>query len=116
MAATKRILCSIAFITLATVLRADDSWPSALAKMPLNPGATQLTRTNCVEAMLRAFQSNEVVKALIFMPGATDEFYFFRRATAVLTNDSPTLLHAVQALTNQTLIRATFRPPIVAGR
>ena len=63
--------------------------------------------------MLRAFQSNQVVKALIFMPGATDEFYMFRRAKAELTNRSPALLDAVSALTNQTLIRATFRPPLL---
>ena len=47
------------------------------------------------------------------MPGATDEFYFFHRAHASLTNASPTLLDAVAALTNQTLIRATFRPPFL---
>ena len=109
----KRLTCLLVFFVLAFALRADDSWRSALSKMPLNTHATQLDRTNCVEVMLRAFQSNEVVKALIFMPGATDEFYFFRRARAVLTNASPTLLDAVRALTNQTLIHATFRPPML---
>jgi hypothetical protein len=63
--------------------------------------------------MLRAFQSNSLVKALIFMPGATDEFYMFHRARAELTNESPTLLDAVAALTNQTLIRATFHSPLL---
>jgi hypothetical protein len=63
--------------------------------------------------MLKAFQSNDIVKALIFMPGATDEFYMFKRARAQLTNASPTLLDAVNALTNQTLIRATFRAPFL---
>jgi hypothetical protein len=47
------------------------------------------------------------------MPGATDEFYFFRRARADLTNSPSSLLDAVSALTNQTLIRATFRPPLL---
>jgi hypothetical protein len=81
--------------------------------MPLGTNVTELNRTNCVAIMLRAFGSNSVVKALVFMPGATDEFYMFRRAKAVLTNDSPTLLDAVNALTNQTLIRATFHPPLL---
>ena len=81
--------------------------------MPLNAPVAQLNRTNCVQLMLGAFQSNAVVKALIFMPGATDEFYMFRRAQAELTNASPTLLDAVRALTNQTLIRATFRAPLL---
>jgi hypothetical protein len=66
-----------------------------------------------VEVMLKAFQSNDVVKALIFMPGATDEFYMFKRARTRLTNASPTLLDAVSALTNQTFIRATFRAPFL---
>ena len=47
------------------------------------------------------------------MPGATDEFYFFRRARAELTNSPASLLDAITALTNQTLIRATFRPPLL---
>jgi hypothetical protein len=63
--------------------------------------------------LLRAFQSNNIVKALVFMPGATDELYFFRRARADLTNSPASLLDAVSALTNQTLIRATFRPPLL---
>ncbi|MBI3850131.1 MAG: hypothetical protein HY298_07560 [Verrucomicrobia bacterium] len=109
----KRLICSFVGGVLAFALRADDSWPTALSQMPLNVKVTQLNRTNCVELMLRAFQSNDTVKALIFMPGATDEFYFFRRAHAVLTNTSPTLLDAVQALTNQTLIHLTFRPPML---
>jgi hypothetical protein len=81
--------------------------------MPLENRVTELNRTNCVDVMLKAFQSNEVVRALIFMPGATDEFYMFKRARAQLTNASPTLLDAVSALTNQTLIKATFRSPFL---
>ena len=57
--------------------------------MPLGANAMELNRTNCVSLMLDAFQSNAVVKALIFMPGATDELYFFRRAHAKLTNANP---------------------------
>jgi hypothetical protein len=87
-------------------------WQDALARMPMAP-VRQLNRTNCVETILRAFRKDDVVKALVFMPGATDEFYFFRRATAVVTNSSPTLLDAVSALTNQTHIRATFRSPLL---
>jgi hypothetical protein len=63
--------------------------------------------------MLDAFRSNDVVKALVFLPGATDEFYHFRRARAVLTNAHPTLADAVRALTSQTLILATYRAPFL---
>jgi hypothetical protein len=92
---------------------AGESWQEALARMPLAAGVMELNRTNCVPLMLDAFQSNGVVKALIFMPGATDELYFFRRAHATLTNAAPSLLDAVMALTNQTYIQAAFQPPLL---
>lgn len=93
--------------------QADESWPDALAKMPLGAGGGWLTRTNCAEVLLTAFQSNASVKALIFMPGATDELYFFHRVNAKITNASPTLLDAVIALTNQTPLRVVFKSPFV---
>jgi hypothetical protein len=92
---------------------AAQDWESALGRMPLGANVTQLNRTNCVDIMLRAFQSNHIVKALIFMPGATDELYIFRRVSAQLTNPGPTLLDALASLTNQTPIRAAFRPPLL---
>ena len=81
--------------------------------MPLGTNVTELNRANCTLLMLNAFQSNAVVKALVFMPGATDELYFDRRVHAKLTNANPSLLDAVVALTNQTYIRATFRAPLL---
>ena len=98
---------------LAPACRGGETWQSALAGMPLRTNVTELSRTNCASIMLGAFQSNDVVKALIFMPGATDELYFFRRAKAELTNNPASLLNAVTALTSQTLIRATFRSPFL---
>jgi hypothetical protein len=92
---------------------AGEPWQDALGRMPLGAGATALNRTNCVPLILNAFQSNGVVKALILMPGATDELYFFRRAQATLTNANPSLLDAIMALTNQTHIQATFQPPLL---
>ncbi len=49
----------------------------------------------------------------MFRSCSTDEFYFFNRGLTRLTNSSPSLLDAVSALTNQTLIRATFRSPFL---
>lgn len=89
------------------------TWQDEFAKMPLAYQIHELTEKNCADAMLPSLHWNPTVKALIFMPGATDEFYFFHRAKAVLTNANPTLLDAVAALTNQTLIRATFRSPFL---
>jgi hypothetical protein len=105
------ILALVSILSLPS--RAADTWESALSPMPMPANVSRLERTNCVVTMLNAFRSNDVVKALIFMPGATDELYMFHRVNAVLTNNSPSLLDAVTALTNQTLIRATFRPPFL---
>lgn len=110
--AWRLIVC--AWLALAGVkISAQETWQSALAKMPLGTNVTELSRHTCVPLMLGAFQSNNVVKALIFMPGSTDELYFFKRAHAVLTNANPSLLDAVNALTNQTYIEAAFRPPFL---
>jgi hypothetical protein len=98
---------------LATTALADENWQSELSKMPLAANVAELNRTNCVPLLLNSFRSNGVVKALVFMPGATDELYFFRRAHATLTNSNPSLLDAVTALTNQTYIQATFQPPLL---
>lgn len=93
--------------------RADDSWPAALSRMPLSTGPIELSRTNCAQVILGSFQSNATVKALIFMPGATDELYFFRRVQASVTNAQPSLLDALIALTNQSPLRLTFREPFL---
>ena len=92
---------------------AGEAWQTALESMPLPAGVKQLNATNCVSLLLESFQSNHIVKALVFMPGATDEFYMFHRARAALTNQNPSLLDAVEALTHSTLIRATFQPPLL---
>jgi hypothetical protein len=106
------LISGVLFLTLFGV-RAEDGWAEALSRMPLGQSVGELNRTNCAQLMLGALRSNQVVQALVFMPGATDEFYMFRRAKAELTNASPTLLDAVRALTNQTLIRASFRAPFL---
>ena len=101
------------FLLTPVLAAAQPTWQEAFAKMPLAEKATELNRHNCVRIMLASFQRNPAVQALVFMPGATDEFYFYHRAKATLTNDAPTLLDAVKALTNQTYIRATLSPPLL---
>jgi hypothetical protein len=95
------------------VLCAQESWQAALSRMPLGANVAQLTRTNCVDALWHAFRSNAVVKAMIFMPGATDTWYMFQPASVAITNANPSLLDAVCALTNHTRIRATFHTPLL---
>ncbi|MEI7731793.1 MAG: hypothetical protein WCO56_19630 [Verrucomicrobiota bacterium] len=103
------LLCSL----FPGAVHAQSDWQKALANMPLPTPATVLHETNAVPMMLKSFQSNAVIKALVFMPMATDEFFFFHRARARLDPPAATLLDAVTALTNQTNIRVTFRPPFL---
>lgn len=91
----------------------EESWTNALSRMPLGPNVSILNHTNCAQVLLGSFKSNATAKALIFMPGATDELYFFRRVQVSLTNVTPSLLDAIQALTNQSPLRVTFRAPFV---
>lgn len=109
----RRAILLVAILTSHFSLLALEPWQEALAEMPLKIRVNQLTKTNAVGIFLAAFRENTAAKALIFMPGATDEFYFFNRGNAKLTNHSPTLLDAITALTNQTLIHATFRAPFI---
>ena len=110
-------LCGLAVLMFAVSLSASvfggESWQDALSQMPLGANVRELSRTNGIPLMLNAFQSNSVVKALVFLPGAADDFVFYRRARAELTNAEPSLLDAVVALTNQTHIHAEFRPPLL---
>ena len=105
--------CLLLALSAAMALRAQPAWQEEFSKMPLAGNVSELDRHNCVAVMLHSFQRNPAVQALIFMPGATDEFYFFRRARARLTNAAPTLLDAVIALTNQTWVRATVVQPFL---
>ena len=108
----KRFICALALLTPFSLF-AVEPWQTALSRMPLATNVNELNQTNCVRLMLTSFASNDVVKALVFMPGATDEFYMFHRVKAVLSGSSATLLDAVTALTNQTWIHATFYPPLL---
>lgn len=92
-----------------TAFAEEAAWPAALSAMPLGTNISVLNRTNCAEVLLARFQSNSAVKAFIFMPGATDELYFFRRVNVTLTNANPTMLDAITALTNQSPLRLTSR-------
>lgn len=109
-----KLRLAVLVLLLATrVWAADESWTEALRRMPLATNAPVLNHTNCAEILLTSFQSNATIKALIFMPGATDELYFFRRVQVTLPQTPASLLDAVTALTNQSPVRVTCRGPFV---
>ena len=108
-----RLLAGCILALLAPSCWCQTNWPDAFATMPVPPGTTRLEQTNCSNVLLSSFKKNAAVKALILMPGATDELYFFHRVHVALTNSALNLRDAIFALTNQTLIRATLRPPFL---
>ena len=81
--------------------------------MPLRGNPSELNETNCIPMMLQAFHGCKSVKSLIFMPGATDELYFFHRVHVRMQNPNPSLSDAVVALTNQTPLHAIWRAPFL---
>ena len=81
--------------------------------MTLGANPPLLNRENCVGVLLSAFQSNQVVKALVVLPGVADDFYLINRDKPKLNISAQNLSEAVMALTNATELRATFCPPFL---
>ena len=94
-------------------IAAQENWPDALRKMEFSAGTPPLNRDNAMSVMLRAFQSNTVVKGMIFLPAVADDFFLINRGKPDLNLRPRHLLEAVAALTNATAVRATFRPPLL---
>ncbi len=113
----KKLVCALCLLMWLSPYgaHADDSnaWQAVVGRMPLNKRVSELNRSNILDVLLNSFGSNNVVKALIFMPGATDGWFFPKDSRVALTNGNSTLLDAINALTNQSPLRVTFRPPFL---
>ena len=89
------------------------SWQTALAGMPLPAPAPLLNRDNAVCLLLDAFRSNDLVRALIVLPGVSDDFYLINRDRPKLNLRATNLLEAVNGLTNATAVQVTFKAPFL---
>ena len=89
-----------------------EPWHEPLRRMPLIP-ETVLNRDNCIPVLLGAFRSNHIVKALVFLPGVSDDFYLINREGPKLNIKATNLLEAITAITNATAVRITFSPPFL---
>lgn len=109
------LIALLAFFTSSLTAAETNSttWPDALRVMPLSEPAREINETNFAPLVLNSFRSNAVVKGIVLMPGATDEFYFFHRATTKLSATDTNLFAALTALTNQSRIRILHRPPFL---
>ncbi len=88
-------------------------WQAALAGMPLPAPAPLLNRENVVCVILEAFRSNDLVRAMIVLPGVLNDFYLIHRDQPKLNLRASNVLEAVIALTNATELRATFQAPFL---
>lgn len=101
------------FATMWSTFAADQIWQDALVRMPLPSSAQLLNRDNTVCVLLESFRSNSVIKALVVLPGVSDDFYLVNRDKPRLNLRATNLLEAIIAVTNATTVRATFRPPFL---
>lgn len=81
--------------------------------MPLPADAPLLNRDNVVSVLLRAFPSNDTVKALLVLPQVADDFYLINRDKPRLDLRATNLLDALTQLTNATALRLTWQPPLL---
>jgi hypothetical protein len=103
----------IRFVGVILPALADEAWEAELNRMPLATNRIHFSKSEPAEIILRALQTSVVVKAIVFLPSATDELYFNDRGSVVFTNSTPTVLDAISALTQHTGIRAIFRAPFL---
>ncbi len=90
---------------------AEESWVAALRAMPVPPVA--LNRSNAVDVLLGLLQSNAVVKAIVVLPGVSDDFYLIHRDAPLPNLRATNLWGSIVALTNATAMRVTWREPFV---
>src|SRR5215203_3803040 len=57
----------VLWMTASPVVAAEP-WQAALSRMALATNVRELNRTHCLEILLQSFASNDLVKALVFMP------------------------------------------------
>ena len=108
-----RLLLILCWLSCDFGVSADESWQTVLSKMPLPANSPPLNRDNGMSLLLGAFQSNDVVKALIFLPGVSDDFFLINRDKPKLNIAASNLFQTITALTNATEVRATFRKPFL---
>src|SRR5690349_11929146 len=100
----RALLFVVCWASAAATLLGQEDWQAALRKMHLSP-ETPLNRENCLQLLLAAFESNQMVKAMVILPSVTDDFYLISRDRLNLNFKAGDLFTALAALTNVTSVR-----------
>lgn len=109
--ATVPTILLLLLLVLSVSAQAQD-WRETLAKTPFSKTTFQAYRTEPVELILKSFKPAGELRGVILMPSAADQLYFFDWGKVEL-NESPTLLEALNALTNKAQMQYTFVAPFL---
>lgn len=87
-------------------------WRETLAKTPFKKSHFQAYRTEPVELILKSFKPSNDLRAVVLMPGAADQLYFFDWGKIDLPKNA-SLLDALEALTNKTHVTYSVIAPFL---
>ena len=89
-----------------------EDWRETLAKTPFPKDSFRAYQTEPVELILKAFRPSGELRGVVLMPAAADQIYFFDWGRVELAG-SPTLLDALNALTNKAQMTYSFVAPFL---
>jgi hypothetical protein len=101
----------LALLLLLVSTRADD-WRETLARTPFPRTSFKAYQTEPVELILKAFRPEGELRGVVLMPAAADQLYFFDWGRVDLAG-SPSLLDALNALTNKAEMTYSFVAPFL---
>jgi hypothetical protein len=102
---------SLILFLLLISTRAQD-FHESLAQTPFSKTQFQAHQTEPVQFILNAFRPTPEMRAVVLMPAASDQLYFFNWGRIELP-PNPTLLDALNALTNKAQLTYTFVAPFL---
>jgi hypothetical protein len=99
-------------VLLLLVSARGQDWRETLARTPFSKTSFQVYQTEPVELILKAFRPTGVLRGVVLMPGAADQIYFSDWGRVEL-GAAPSLLDALNALTNQARMSYSFVAPFL---
>lgn len=114
LAATALLLCFVFLLVGDTVaIGQTPDWRTPLSSMQIPAETPPITRTNAIRILLSQFRSNDVVRAIVVLPGVVDDFHLIHRDAPALDIRAGNLADAITQLTQRTDMRVTFADPIL---
>jgi hypothetical protein len=106
-----KFLLALVLLSFSLSARAED-WLQTLAETPFKKTHFQAYRTEPIELILKSFKPSDDLRAVVLMPAAADQLYFFDWGKIELPKHA-SLLDALNALTNKAHIRYSLAAPFL---